>query len=95
MSDPHCAVRGVDALPARSLRAEDVDPEILVFDLDVDLLRLGEHGHRRRGRVDAPLRFGHRNPLHPVDARFVTQGPVHAGPTSREDGFLQPAEIPF
>src|SRR2546421_6839897 len=43
--DAHGAVGRVDALTAWSLGAEHVDPEVLLLDLDVDLLGLGEHGH--------------------------------------------------
>src|SRR2546430_2762048 len=57
VGDAHGAVGRVDALAARSLRAEDIDPEVLVFDLHVDLLRFGEHGHCARspaGRSRSP-----------------------------------------
>src|SRR2546426_10155253 len=47
VGDAHGAVGRVDALAARPLRAEHVDPEVLFFDLHVDLLRLGEHRHGR------------------------------------------------
>src|SRR6266568_3857163 len=71
VGDAHGAVGRVDALAARTLRAEHVDPEVLVFDLHVDLLRLGEHRHGRGGRVDATLCLGDGHALHPVDARLV------------------------
>jgi hypothetical protein len=43
MCDAHRGVGRVHTLSARTRRAEDVDAEILVFDLDVDLLGLGKH----------------------------------------------------
>src|SRR6266568_1384301 len=55
MGDAHGAVGGVHALAPRPLRAEHVDPQVLVLDLDVDVLRLGEHGDGGRGGVDAAL----------------------------------------
>src|SRR6266516_1241925 len=95
VGDAHGAVGRVDALAARSLRAEDVDPEVLVFDLHVDLLRFGKHRHRRGRRVLAPLPFRDRYALHPVDARFVPQRPVDTGAPGGEDGLLQAPEIPL
>src|SRR5438093_3154870 len=67
VGDAHGAVGRVDALAARPLRAEHVDPEVLVFDLHVDLLRLGEHRHGRGGPVDEPLRLGDGYALYTVD----------------------------
>src|SRR6266702_4628565 len=71
VGDAHRAVGRVDALAARPLRAEHVDPEIFVFDLHVDLLRLGEHRHGGSGRVDATLRLRDGHALDTVDARLV------------------------
>ena len=68
VGDPHRAVRGVDALATRARGAEHIDPQVLLLDLDVDLLRLGEHRHRGGGGVDPALRFGHRHALHAMHA---------------------------
>src|SRR2546427_3547099 len=45
--DPDGAVGGVDALTAGSLRAEHVDPQVFLFDLDVDVLGLGDRKSTR------------------------------------------------
>src|SRR5438874_6952632 len=66
VGDADGAVGRVDALTARSLGAEHVDPEVLVVDLDVDLLRLGKHGHGGGRRVNPALPFGHRYALQAV-----------------------------
>ncbi len=49
------------------MRPHGVDLEVRVVDGDVDVLGLGQHGHGRRGGVDAPLRLRIGDPLHPVD----------------------------
>src|SRR2546423_6422406 len=95
VGDAYGAVGRVDALTARSLGAEHVDPEVLVIDLDVDLLRLGKHGHGGGRRVNPALPFGHRYALHAVDPRFIAQRTVYAGTAGGEDGFLQASEIPL
>src|SRR5690606_9018174 len=83
--DPHGRVGGVDALAARTGGPVDVDAQVGRVDLDVDLLGLGQHGDRRRRRVDAALALGHRDALDPVGAGLE----VHAGPDAlalqRED----------
>src|SRR5438046_1137610 len=90
--DAHRAVGRVDALPAGAAGAEHVDAQVLVIDLDVDLLGLGEDRDGRRRRVDAPLRLGDRHALHAVHAGLVAQRSVHLGAAHREHGFLEPAE---
>src|SRR5207253_1933594 len=91
--DAHGAVGRVDALAAGSLGAEHVDPEVLLFDLHVDLLRFREHGHRRGGRRDAPLRLGNGNALDPVDPRRLAPRPVgsRGGPARRPRAPRAPA----
>src|SRR3989449_56615 len=93
--DPDGTVGGVDALTAGSLRAEHVDPQVFLFDLDVDVLGLGEHGHRGGGRMPPALRLGLGDPLYPVHARLVAQRAVDARPPGGEDRLLQAPEIPF
>src|SRR2546422_11645175 len=55
---PHRAVRGVDALAARAARAEDVDAQVLLFDLDVHFFRLREDRHGRGGGMSPALGLG-------------------------------------
>ncbi len=52
--------------------------KILVIDLDVDLLRLRQHGDRGGGGMDAPLRFGLRHALHAMHAGFEFEPREHA-----------------
>ena len=73
VGDAHGGVGGVDALPARPGRAEDVDAQVVGVDLDLDLLGLGQHEHAGRRGVDAALRLGGRHPLHAVHAALVLQ----------------------
>jgi hypothetical protein len=78
VGDPHRGVGGVDALAAGARGAEDVDPQVVRVDLDVDLLGLGQHQHAGRGGVDAALRLGDRHPLHAVHAALELQPGPHA-----------------
>jgi hypothetical protein len=75
----------VHALPAGTGGPEHVDLEVVGVDGDVDLLGLGQHGHCRRGSVDAALRLGGGHPLHPVDPRLSSQAPERVPPPYRED----------
>ncbi len=88
MGDAHRAVGGVDALPAGAAGAHDVDLEVLVADLDVDVLGLGQHGHRGGGGVDPPLGLGGRHALDPVHAALVLQPAVDLVPRDGSDDLL-------
>src|SRR5688500_10567199 len=57
--DSNGRVRGVHALSARPRGSEDVDSEVLVLDLDVYLLRLGENSDGGGRGVYASLVLGH------------------------------------
>src|SRR5690606_9744932 len=86
--DLHRAVGRVHALTARAAGRGDIDFQIALVDLEVDLLRLGQHGDGRRGGVDAPLRFRLGDPLHAVHAALVLEPGVHAIPAAERDRFL-------
>ena len=62
--NPHGGVRLVDVLPARPRRPVGVDPQVASIDVNVDLFDFGQHGDRRRRRVDPPLSLGLRDALH-------------------------------
>src|SRR5262249_55988016 len=66
--DAHGRVGGVDVLAARAARAVGVDLEVLLVDLDVDLLGLGQHRDRGGRGVDAALRLGGWDALHAMHA---------------------------
>ena len=44
VGDANGGVGGIHALSTGSRRAEDIDTQILVFDLEIDLLRFWQHG---------------------------------------------------
>ena len=93
MGDPHGGVGRVDALAARSARPEHVDLQVLVVDLDVDLVGLGQHEDRRRGRVDPALALGDRHPLHPVRPALVLEARPRALAPHEEGDLVEPAEV--
>src|SRR5437667_5791698 len=87
----HGGVGRVDALPARARGAVHVDAEVLVGQLHLDILGLGQHrdGHRRG--VDAPLRLGHRHALHAVHPALEFQAAEGALPLHERDHLLEAA----
>ena len=58
-----------------------------------DRIRLGHHGDRARGRVDAALRLGLGHALHAVAARLELELRVHAVADDAHDHFLVAAEL--
>src|SRR4051812_3925639 len=90
--DAHRGVGRVDALPARPRGAEDVDPEVLVLDPDVDLLGLRQYGDRGGRGVDAALGLGGGHALDAVHAGLPAHGAEGAGAVHLEDRLLDPAE---
>src|ERR1700679_3081241 len=63
----------VDRLAAGARGAECIDPQILGFNLDVNLFDLGKHGHGDRGGVDAALSLGRGDALHAMNTRLVLE----------------------
>jgi len=88
--DADRTVRGVDRLPTGPARAEGVDTDLGVLDLDFDVFGFGQHGHGAGRRMDPALRFGRRHALHSMDTGFVAQATVGAVALQREDGLLEP-----
>src|SRR5205814_3486586 len=89
--DADGGIRRVHALAAGPARAERVDAEIFLVDLDVDVLGLRQHRDGDGRRVDAAARLGRRHALHAVDAALVLQLAVDAAPLDGRDHFLPPA----
>ena len=93
MGDPDRAVGRVDRLPAWAGRAIDVDSQVLVVDVDVDILGLGQHGDRRCRGVDAASALCHGDALHAMDPAFELEPGEHAGAVDRRDRLLVAAKL--
>jgi hypothetical protein len=63
----------VDVLASGPLGGGDVNLNLRLGYLNLNFERFRQHRHRRRGGVDAPLRFSHRNPFDAVDASLISQ----------------------
>ena len=92
VGDAHRRVGRVDRLAARARRPVHVDLEVLVVDVDLDLVGLGQHGDGGRRRVDPALALGDRHPLHPVRPALVLHVGPHAVAAEAEDDLVEPAE---
>ena len=71
MGDAHRRVGGVNALTAGAGSAVGVDAQVGLVDLNVDLLRLGQHGNGSSRGLDAALALGLGNALNAVHAGLV------------------------
>ncbi len=89
--DAHRGVRRVDRLPARARRAEDVDAQVLLGDLDLRI-ELRQHRHdvdeRERG-LPAGLRVERTDAHEPVHPVLGGQPAVRVSTTHLERGRLQ------
>ena len=92
MRDAHGRIGGVHALSAGPARAEDIDAQVLVLDLEIDLLGFGEHRDRGGRRVNAPLRFGGRHALHAMHAALAAHLAERARALDLENCFLHAAQ---
>ena len=63
--------------PPGAAGAVHVDAQVVLVDVDLHLVRFGQHGHRCRGRVDAALALGFRYALHAVHAALEFHDRVH------------------
>ncbi len=87
MRDPHRGVRRVDRLSAGAGGTEDVDPEVLLGDLDLLLLGLLEerdHVEGREGGVPPLLGVEGADPHESVDPTLRRQEPVGVRPVEHE-----------
>ena len=89
--DAHGGVGCVHRLPARTGRAERVNPQVFGFDLDVDVFGFGKNGDRDSGGVDASLLLGGGDALHAVHSTLVFQLRIDAVALDDGDHFLQAA----
>ena len=93
MRHAHRRVRLVDVLAAGPARPHRVDADVLRADIDIDLLRLRQHGDGRRRSMDAPARLGRRDALHAMHAGLELQPREHAFAGDRGDDLLVAAEV--
>src|SRR2546428_553469 len=92
MGDADRRVRRVHALATGAGRGRGLDLEVLLRKLNLDLVRLRQNGHGRRGGVYAPLALRLRHPLNPVHPALelelgIGTGALDLGPILRP---LQP-----
>jgi hypothetical protein len=69
-----------------------IDTEIGGIDGHFHFVGFRENGHRGRGRVYAPLGFGVRHALNPVNAAFKFEPGVGPETLNTEHDFLEPPE---
>src|SRR5262245_50882000 len=81
----------VDVLSTGAAGAHLLPVDVLGADLDLDLVRLGQHGDRRCRRVDAALLLGLGNTLDAVPAALVAEVLVDLVAGDAEDDFLEAA----
>ena len=85
----------VDVLAAGALRAHGVDLQVVVVDLDIDVLDLGQHRDGGGGRMDAAGGFGVGHALHAVHAGFEFELGEHAAAANFGDDFLEASLAAF
>jgi hypothetical protein len=91
--DAHGGARLVDVLAARAGGAHRVDAQVVVLDLDVRFLGLGEHRDRGGGGVDAALRLGGGHALHAMPAGLEAQEAPAALARHGDDELLEAADL--
>jgi hypothetical protein len=67
MSDPHCTVGGIEALPAGTAGAEHIKTQIFRVQIQLNGFRFGHHRNGHSGCVDTASGFCGRDPLYTVD----------------------------
>ena len=89
VGDAHGRVGRVDALTAGAARAEDVDADVLLVDLDrVGGVDDGRHVDHRERRLPAGLVVERRDAHEPVDAVLAGERAVGVGRLDLEDDAL-------
>ncbi len=95
VNDADAGIGGVGVLAAGGGGARGIDADVFRANFDIDVLRLGQHRHRRGRRVDAAARLRRRHALHAVDARFELQPREHALARDFGDDLLVAAGLAF
>ena len=93
MGDADGGIGLVDVLPAGAARAEGVDLEFALVDLELHFVCFRQDRDGGGGRLDASLALGLGDPLHAVDARLEFEAGVGAVAGNLERDLLVPAEF--
>ena len=93
VGDAHRGVRRVDALAAGTRGAHDVDAQVLIADLDLGLLHLGQDGDGDGARMDPARGLGGGDALDAVHARLPAQALVDRVARDREDDLAVAAQL--
>src|SRR5260370_15446889 len=88
MSDPHSAVRCVDRLTTGPARTEDIDPQVLFVDPDVNFFGFREHRDGGGRRMNAPTRLGIRHSLDAVHTAFEFKTRENVPPANQRASLL-------
>jgi hypothetical protein len=91
--DADCALGLVDVLPAGAAGPHRLPLDVAGGDVDLHVVRFGQHGDGGQRRVDAALRLGRRHSLDPVPAGFVAEELVHPFARDAEGDLLEPAGV--
>jgi hypothetical protein len=90
--EAHGRVRRVDALATGAGRAKAIHADVLLVDLDVHVLGLGQDRDRGGRSMDAAGGLGRGHSLDAVDAAFVLQARVRALALDQRRDRLDPAD---
>jgi len=94
VGDAHRGIGLVDVLAAGAGGPVGVDAQVGRVDVDLaDLVGFRHYRHGAGRGVDAALRFGFRNALHAVAARFELQPRIRAVADDAHDDFLVAADL--
>ena len=96
VGEPHCGVRGIDALTAVSGSPHNINPDVLIVDHNVNIfIHLRHNRHTDGGCVDSPAGLGFRHPLYPMYAAFIFQPGISSLSGNHKIDFLHAADADF
>ena len=93
MRQPHGRFSLVNVLPARSARAELVEPIVVGLQIYFDILRLRQHGNGRGARMHTTLGLGLWHALHAMRTAFIVQFAIDPFALKAERDLAEPAPI--
>ena len=83
----------VHILPAVSAGVKNVNPQVILFQVNLNRIGLRQHGHGGRRGMDAPLRLRFRHPLHPMDAGLKLEAAESGPAVHRKSNPVETAQI--